>query len=147
MTYACVLVVLITPILMRLTSKKIETVSLAYAGLMFAFGYILVMLYPTIPVHFFAWLFLSAGEVLLLTKEGVYLANNSPASHRGRIQGVLITLRMLFVMPSFVVIGYFIDDYGYTFTWLSVVLISLASAAGFYFMSAKAQCSPALAID
>lgn len=147
MTYACVLVVLITPILMRLTSTKIETVSLAYAGLMFAFGYMLVMLYPTIPVHFFAWLFLSAGEVLLLTKEGVYLANNSPSSHRGRIQGVLITLRMLFVMPSFVVIGYFIDDYGYTFTWLSVVLISLASVVGFYFMSAKAQRSPTLAID
>ena len=44
-------------------------------------------------------------------------------------------------------VEYFIDDYGYTFTWLSVVLISLASAVGFYFMSAKAQRSPALAID
>ncbi|MEZ9548600.1 MULTISPECIES: MFS transporter [Vibrio] len=147
MTYACVVVVLITPILMKFTSGKAETVSLAYAGFMFAFGYMLVMLFPNIPVHFFAWLFLSAGEVLLLTKEGIYLANNSPSSHRGRIQGVLITLRTVFVMPSFIVIGYFIDDYGYTFTWFSVILISVAGAVGFYLMSAKGKQSPALVTE
>ena len=147
MTYACVVVVLITPILMKFTSGKAETVSLAYAGFMFAFGYMLVMLFPNIPVHFFAWLFLSAGEVLLLTKEGIYLANNSPSSHRGRIQGVLITLRTVFVMPSFIVIGYFIDDYGYTFTWFSVILISVVGAVGFYLMSAKGKQSPALVTE
>lgn len=136
MTYACVLVVLITPLLMKFTSSKVETISLAYAGLMFAFGYMLVMLFPTIPVHFLAWLFLSAGEVLLLTKEGIYLANNSPSSHRGRIQGVLVTLRSVLVMPSFIVIGYFIDIYGYSFTWFSVIAISIFAATGFYLMTA-----------
>lgn len=135
MTYACVLVVLITPLLMKLTSSKAETISLAYAGLMFAFGYMLVMFFPTIPVHFLAWFFLSSGEVLLLTKEGIYLANNSPSSHRGRIQGVLVTLRSLLVMPSFVVVGYFIDRYGYNFTWSSVIVISIISAVGFYLMN------------
>ncbi|WP_240472735.1 MFS transporter [Salinivibrio socompensis] len=109
MTYACVLVVIITPLLLRATSGNTETMALAYAGLLFVLGYGLVMLAPTIPVHFLAWFFLSAGEVLVLTKEGVYLANNSPASHRGRIQGVLITLLSLLLMPSFVLIGYVID--------------------------------------
>lgn len=137
MTYACVLVVLITPLLMKFTSTKTETISLAYAGLMFAFGYMLVMLFPTIPVHFLAWFFLSAGEVLLLTKEGIYLANNSPSSHRGRIQGVLVTFRSVLVMPSFIVIGYFIDSYGYSFTWISVIVISISAAIGFYLMTAN----------
>ena len=135
MTYACIVVVFITPILMKYTENKVETMSLAFAGLMFSFGYLLIMLFPTIPVHFIAWFFLSAGEVLLLTKEGIYLANNSPSSHRGRIQGVLITLRSVFVMPSFIVIGYFIDRYGYDFTWLSVILISIFAALGFYLMA------------
>jgi MFS family permease len=139
MTYACIVVVLITPLLMKLTSSKSETISLAYAGFMFAFGYALVMLFPNIPVHFFAWLFLSAGEVLLLTKEGVYLANNSPSSHRGRIQGVLVTLRSILVMPSFFVIGYLIDSRGYDFTWLSVISISIAAALGLYWMTKKNQ--------
>ncbi|SJL84052.1 MFS transporter [Vibrio palustris] len=137
MTYACVVVVMITPLLMALTSNQVATVSLAYAGLLFILGYGLVMLLPTIPVHFVAWLFLSAGEVLLLTKEGVYLANNSPSSHRGRIQGVLVTLRSVLVMPSFVVIGFLIDHFGYRITWLSVMAIALIAVVGFYFMPYK----------
>lgn len=135
MTYACIVVVIVTPILMKLTSNKTEVASLAYAGLMFAFGYSLVMVFPTIPIHFFAWFFLAAGEVLLLTKEGVYLANNSPSSHRGRIQGVLVTLRSIMVMPSFVVIGYLIDNFGYGTTWLSVIACAICSSFGFYSMA------------
>lgn len=139
MTYACILVVLITPYLMKLTSSKTETISLAYAGGMFAFGYMLVMMFPTMPVHFLAWFFLSAGEVLLLTKEGVYLANNSPSSHRGRIQGVLVTLRSVLVMPSFIVVGYFIDNYGYRFTWFSVIVVSVLAVIGFYLIADKTK--------
>ncbi|CED60234.1 Putative transporter [Moritella viscosa] len=147
MTYACVLVVFITPILMKFTSGKAETISLAYAGFMFGFGYTLVMLFPNIPVHFIAWLFLSAGEVLLLTKEGIYLANNSPSSHRGRIQGVLVTLRSILVMPSFIVIGYFIDNYGYSFTWSSVIAISIVAAIGLYVMTIKNKQGPVVSIE
>jgi len=135
MTYACVLVVIITPILMRLTAKKTEIVSLAYAGILFVVGYLLVMLNPTIPVQFFAWFFLAAGEVLLLTKEGVYLANQSPSSHRGRIQGVLTTTRNLVVMPSFVLIGFSIDNHGYQNTWLLVIIVTLFSVLGFMKMN------------
>lgn len=135
MTYACVLVVLITPLLMKMTTSKTETVSLAYSGLLFAFGYFLVLLFPTIPVHFLAWFFLSAGEVLLLTKEGVYLANQSPNSHRGRIQGVLITFRSLLVMPSFVIIGFTIDTYGYLSTWTIVIVVSILAVIGLLAMN------------
>ncbi len=137
MTYACVIVVLITPVLMKFTSGKAETISLAYAGFMFAFGYALVMFFPSIPIHFIAWLFLSAGEVLLLTKESIYLANNSPSSHRGRIQGVLVTLRSVLVMPSFIVVGYLIDSYGYSFTWSSIIAISIAASIGLYLMTVR----------
>ncbi|HFQ5068483.1 TPA: hypothetical protein ACGUZ0_002100, partial [Vibrio vulnificus] len=86
-------------------------------------------------VHFLAWFFLSAGEVLLLTKEGVYLANQSPNSHRGRIQGVLITFRSLLVMPSFVIIGFTIDTYGYLSTWAIVILVSILAVIGLLAMN------------
>ena len=139
MTYACILVVIITPILMRLTTKKTEVISLAYAGLLFMLGYLLVMLNPTIPVHFFAWFFLAAGEVLLLTKEGVYLANQSPSSHRGRIQGVSTTIRNVIVMPSFVLIGFSIDNHGYLNTWLLIIIVTLISVLGLLKMNHHQQ--------
>jgi len=137
MTYACVLVVIITPILMKFTSNKTELMSLAYAGFLFMVGYLLVMSNPSMPMQFFAWLFLSAGEVLLCTKEGIYLANQSPASHRGRIQGLLTTLRNLLVMPAFVLVGLGIDNLGYQSSWLVVVIISLIAVLGFIAMGKR----------
>ncbi|WP_428754984.1 MFS transporter [Vibrio cionasavignyae] len=137
MTLACVLVVILTPWLITLTSTKTETMSLVYAGIMFAFGYALIMATSAIPIIFIAWFFLSAGEVLLLTKEGVYLANHSPVSHRGRIQGVLMTLRSVLLMPSFILVGYSIDEFGYDVTWYGVILVALLAVVGFYVMGLK----------
>ena len=139
MTYACVLVAVITPILMKLTNKKTEVMSLAYAGILFVVGYLIVMFNPTIPMHFIAWFFLAAGEVLLVTQEGVYLANQSPSSHRGRIQGVLTTVRNVIVMPSFVLVGFSIDHYGYQSTWALVVIVTLISVLGFIQMQRYQQ--------
>ncbi|GAL32361.1 permease of the major facilitator superfamily [Vibrio maritimus] len=134
MTYACIVVVVITPLLMKLTMNKTEMIAMSYAGLLFGTGYGLILALPTVPIHFFAWFFLAAGEVLLLTKEGVYLANNSPTSHRGRIQGVLISLRSILVMPSFVIVGYMIDNYGYSSTWGVIIFCSGLATLGFYSM-------------
>lgn len=134
MTYACIVVVAITPMLMKLTATKTEMMALTYAGLLFAVGYALIVALPTVPIHFFAWFFLASGEVLLLTKEGVYLANNSPSSHRGRIQGVLVSFRSILVMPSFVVVGYMIENYGYDLTWGVVIVCALLASFGFYSM-------------
>ena len=64
MTYACILVVLLTPILMKVSSKKTEIISLAYAGALFFVGYLIVISSPSIPIQFMAWFFLSAGECL-----------------------------------------------------------------------------------
>ncbi|MCW8347080.1 MFS transporter [Vibrio sp. ZSDZ65] len=141
MTFACVVVVILTPWLITLTSSKTETMSLVYAGFMFALGYALIMGASNIPVIFVAWFFLSAGEVLLLTKEGVYLANQSPVSHRGRIQGVLMTMRSVLLMPSFILVGYSIDKFGYEFTWYGVILVALLAVAGFIRMNGKEKPS------
>ncbi|PCE67448.1 hypothetical protein [Salinivibrio sp. YCSC6] len=77
------------------------------------------------------------NHVKVLTKEGVYLANNSPASHRGRIQGVLITLRSLLLMPSFVLIGYVIDTFGYSVTWSLVIAMAMCASIGMFLLSMR----------
>ncbi|GAD90718.1 hypothetical protein VHA01S_054_00120 [Vibrio halioticoli NBRC 102217] len=42
-------------------------------------------------------------------------------------------------MPSFVLIGFFIDSRGYDFTWLSVIGISIMAAVGLYWMTNKSR--------
>ncbi|MDA9556666.1 hypothetical protein N9R79_04085 [Vibrio sp.] len=40
-------------------------------------------------------------------------------------------------MPSFIVVGYFIDQYGYSFTWMSIILVSIIAVVGFYIMATR----------
>lgn len=128
MTFASILVVLITPLLMRLTNQQCEMKSLAVSGLLFAFGYWVILINTTIPMQFIAWIFLSAAEVLLVTKEGVYIANQSPSSHRGRISGILTTIRNLAVMPTYVLMGAQIQQFGYQSTWTMIIVTSFIAA-------------------
>ncbi|WP_252179995.1 MFS transporter [Endozoicomonas sp. 4G] len=131
MTFASISVVLITPVLMRLTSRHCELNSLAMSGVLFVIGYGLVISYANIPMQFFAWFFLAAAEVLLLTKEGVYIANQSPASHRGRISGTLLTIRNIGLMPTYMFMGSFIEDFGYQSAWALIIDASTLAVLSF----------------
>ncbi|CDG21410.1 putative transporter [Xenorhabdus poinarii G6] len=127
MTFASILVVIITPILIKLTSNLCDIKNLAISGFVFALGYSLILFYSSVSIQFVAWFFLVIGEVLLLTKEGVYLANHSPISHRGRISGILTTIRHLLLMPTYILIGAYIQSDGYVYTWGLIITVSLVA--------------------
>lgn len=132
MTFASISVVIITPVLMKLTSRHCELNSLAVSGALFVIGYGLVISYATIPMQFVAWFFLAAAEVLLLTKEGVYIANQSPASHRGRISSTLLTIRNIGLMPTYMFMGSFIENFGYPSAWILIIGASALATLSFW---------------
>lgn len=135
MTFASILVVVITPLIIRLTATISNITSLALAGAVFGVGYALVLAGSSTGVQFLAWCFLASGEVLLLTKEGVYLANNSPASHRGRISGILTTMRSFVLMPTYIAVGACIQHFGYVSTWLIIIISSVLTGAALWIFS------------
>ncbi|WP_446469671.1 MFS transporter [Xenorhabdus stockiae] len=132
MTFASLIVVFITPLLMKVTSSHSELSSLSIAGALFVVGYTLVVSCSSIPMQFFAWFFLSAAEVLLITKEGIYIANQSPASHRGRISSILLTIRNIGLMPTYVIMGSFIQSFGYQKAWLLVIITAILATISFW---------------
>ncbi|MCM0148787.1 MFS transporter [Photobacterium galatheae] len=134
MTFASVVVVMTTPLLIRMTRNQSEPNSLAIAGVLFAIGYAIIAQWTAIWVIFFAWFLLSAAEVLLLTKEGVYLANHSPSSHRGRISGILITIRNIGLMPTYAFIGAYIQSNGYSSAWMLILSVASLAAIGFWLL-------------
>ncbi|WP_228005912.1 MFS transporter [Xenorhabdus sp. BG5] len=127
MTFVSILVVIITPAIIRLTSNLCDIKSLSISGFIFALGYSLILFYSSVSMQFIAWFFLAIGEILLLTKEGVYLANHSPSSHRGRISGILTTIRHVLLMPTYILIGAYIQSDGYVSTWSLIIIVSLVA--------------------
>lgn len=135
MTFSSILIVIVTPIIIKLTEKLCDIKSLSISGFAFALGYGLTLFYGSVNIQFIAWFFLSLGEVLLLTKEGVYLANNSPSSHRGRISGILTTIRNVGLMPTYILIGAYIQSAGYVSTWCLIIISSLITGLMCWFFS------------
>jgi MFS family permease len=137
MTFSSFFIFIITPFLMKSFRGVNEIKCVFFSGLFFSIGYYLVFENISIIMLFFAWSFLSAGEVLLLTKEGIYLANQSPKSHRGRINGILGTMRNLILMPTYMLMGVVINDFGYNITWGIIISVALISSLLLLFLSAK----------
>ena len=143
MTIACVAVVVLTPILVKVTHGQSELKSLSICGVLLAGGYLVVMNFDYVPVFFFAWLILAAAEVLLVTNENVYIANQSPRSHRGRISGVINTIKNIGMLPAYVVMGIMVQGIGYSMTWSCIIAIAVLSSLMLLFMSKRQHSSVA----
>ncbi|CAI1865878.1 MFS-type drug efflux transporter P55 [Serratia fonticola] len=137
MTFASILVVVMTPLIIRMTINICDIKSLAISAFALALGYGITLLSPLVAMQFIAWLFLTIGEILLVTKEGIYLANNSPRSHRGRISGIITTIRSLGLMPTYILMGAYIQSYGYTDAWKLIIGISLLTGLMLVALSAQ----------
>jgi len=130
MTFASLLVVVLTPLIIRLTRPLPPIASVIISGGCLILGYAMVLATDSMPMQYLAWAFLTAAEVLIVTKESIYLANQSPRSHRGRINGVLSMMKNLGLMPTALIIGLCIQQIGYEGMWLAVMLVSLVASMG-----------------
>ena len=141
MTSASILVVVLTPLIIRMTLNICDIKSLAISALALALGYGITLLSPLVAMQFIAWFFLTIGEILLVTKEGIYLANHSPRSHRGRISGIVTTIRSLGLMPTYILMGAYIQSNGYLDAWKLIIGISVLT--GMLFIALSLQQSKA----
>ena len=137
MTLACIAVVILTPILVKATHGHGELKSLMWCGSLLALGYVIMIATHWVPAFFISFFILAAAEVLLVTNENVYIANQSPRSHRGRISSVINTMKNVGMVPAYVVMGLLVEGIGYFATWLCVIVISLISSAAFMWMTHK----------
>lgn len=73
----------------------------------------------------------TAGEVITVSFGNVFLANESPSSHRGRINSSMMVVGQIarFITP--VVMGYVIDGYGVDTVWLIAGVSGILAAVTF----------------
>ena len=127
MSTNAITVVLLTTILTRLT-LKLNTIYGIVAGGFFlcnSFG----DFFCKIPFGFnlttITW---TIGEILVTTNSGVFIANNTPSSHRGRFNAILPFLTRFgsAVAPAFS--GKLIDRYGTNCIWPFSFLLAVAAS-------------------
>lgn len=89
MSFNGVIVIIFTLLITRLTIRMKPLVNMALAGLFYALGFGMIGFINTFPMYLVSALIYTIGEILDITNAGVYVANHSPVTHRGRFNAVI----------------------------------------------------------
>ena len=120
-----VIVICLTPILTSLTKKTNILKSMALGGLFYAiafgmFGFI------KLPILFYlSILIMTIGEILITINQGTFIANNTPASHRGRISSIIPLIVGAGYAFGPMIMGGIIDTYSIFLGWIIVGISGL----------------------
>ncbi len=90
----CVVVVVFTPLITRIFPTVSEPVKIVFGQTFLLAGFAVFMAYAGyIPVYYIAMVILTWGEIFGTLAESPYITKRLPASHRGRINGLMAVIR------------------------------------------------------
>ncbi len=90
----CVVVVVFTPLITRIFPTVSEPVKIVLGQTFLLAGFAVFMAYAGhIPVYYIAMVILTWGEIFGTLAESPYITKRLPASHRGRINGLMAVIR------------------------------------------------------
>jgi len=99
---------------------------MALTGMLYAVGFGMIRFVNTLPMFIVSTVIWSVGEVIGATNIDSYIANHTPASHRGRMNSFTpLFLRLGFSLSPFVM-GLYVQHYPIRTVWT----LSAGVAAG-----------------
>ena len=142
----CITVVIFTPILTRLFSKLFSTNKCTLGIILLMTGYCLFLTNRgRIPAYYLAIFLFTLGEIMTTLVEGPYLSQRIPASHRGRINGLMTVSQSILQGAMSLFIGFTYDNISPQASWISVLSILLIALVLSRVLAAKdKQAYPAL---
>lgn len=120
-----ILVILLTPLLTAATKKFRILSVIACGGFLYGMSFGLCGYINSIIIFFAFTAFITIGEILIAINQSTFIANLTPASHRGRVNSVLPIISQTGYALSPTVMGAMINNLGMKSSWLIVGSIAL----------------------
>lgn len=119
----CLIVVLFTPILTRFLQRFSEPVKTIFGYLLTMAGYMIFIFFAGhIPFYYAAMIVMTWGEISNVLAENPYLTRRIPASHRGRVHGLMEIFRTGITSAFQLLIGVVYKNHSPSFAWMVVLL-------------------------
>jgi len=134
MTLNAVMVIFLSTPIMTLTQHWKPINAVALAGILFALGFGLIGLSPSVLLIYITTAIWTLGEIVNATNEGTYVANHTPISHRARFQAFLPLLGGLGWTFSPPVVGAFTDRFGLRTAWPFLGAIAAIASIAIYYL-------------
>lgn len=125
----CITVVLFTPLITKLFVRMRDTGKMLMGRLFIFAGYVIfLLLLGFVPGYYLAMLVFTWGEIFAVLSEGPYVSTRIPASHRGRINGLMTMVYTAVTGGIDLTVGQLYDRAGSRWTWALILAVALLSA-------------------
>jgi MFS family permease len=132
MSINAIVVVCFTVLIIALTRRNKPILNIAVSGIFYAIGFGMLYYVQSYMLFIVSTIIWTIGEILHSTNQGVYIANNTPMSHRGRINSLLPIISGIGFAIGPRIMGSYIKDKEVASAWPLVFLISLGAAVLMY---------------
>lgn len=122
------IVIMLTPLAAKLTHKVNGLKVISLGGLLYGISLGMLAFVYKLPFFFLSILILTVGEIIIAINSSTFVANNTPASHRGRINGILPLIYGAGGAIGPAVMGGWLKNYGYTTSWIIIGIIMLLAS-------------------
>ncbi len=124
----CIEVIFFTTIITLVTRKIRAIYNVAIAGIFFAVGFGMLFFVNSFWMFILSTIIWTIGEIINATNIGVYIANHTPISHRGRFNSIIYIISGTGGAISPYIMGGFIAKNGVTNVWPVIFFLSLLAA-------------------
>ncbi|GLC28915.1 MDR family MFS transporter [Clostridium omnivorum] len=129
-----VTVILLTTVLTKITRKLSAIQNVALAGVFYGIGFGMMYFIHTFPLFIVATVLWTIGEIFQSTNSGVYIANHTPMSHRGRFNAVIPLITGSGFAFGPLLMGIYIKNRRVIDAWPVTSILSISAAILFYIL-------------
>lgn len=129
-----VTVIVFTTVITRLTRKLSAIQNISLAGLFYACGFGMLFFVKTYPMFIVSTVIWTIGEILQSTNAGVYIANHTPMSHRGRFNAVIPIITGLGFSVGPYIMGKYIKNRSVIDAWPVAFVAAITASVLFYLL-------------
>ena len=134
MSTNAIVVILLTIFLINMMKNTKPIINIAFAGILYAIGFGVIYLVTNEIFLIISTIIWTLGEIIQTINTSVYVANNSPITHRGRFSGIITFITEIGFITSPLLMGYFIKHNGVAKVWPLVFVLSIAAAIFMYIL-------------
>ncbi|MGL5313578.1 MAG: MDR family MFS transporter [Peptostreptococcaceae bacterium] len=132
--FNALIVITTTPLLTYRTRKHNAIDIMGIGGLCYAASFVVYAISKNMMLFLIATFALTIGEVLVAINSSAFIANNTPASHRGRISSIIPIVSGAGYAFGPMIMGKIIDISGIFMAWMIVMLIALIGSVGMFLL-------------